>query len=76
MTALNTSFFFSGSNNEDILFSTPNFCAAFLHIFLICGSNLSSLSIITPNIFSSQLFGNFNSSNIRSPFSLLIPKHV
>ena len=46
MTALNTSFFFSGSN----------FCAAFLHIRLICGSNLSLLSVITPNVFSLQLF--------------------
>ena len=29
MTALNTSFFFSSSKYEDILFSTPSFCAAF-----------------------------------------------
>ena len=49
MTALNTSFFFSGSNNENILFNTPNFYTAFLHLLLMCGSNLNSLSIITPN---------------------------
>ena len=32
--------------------------------------SLSSLPIITPNIFSSQLFGNFNPLNIISPFWL------
>ena len=41
MTTLNTSLFFSEPNNEDILFRTPNFCAAFLHILLICGSNVT-----------------------------------
>ena len=40
MTALNASFFISvGSKKEDTLFGTPNFWAAFLHIFLICGSD-------------------------------------
>ena len=76
MTALNTIFFFSGSNNEDILFNTHNFFAVFLHLLLMFGSNLSSLSIITPNIFSSQLFGTFIASNIKSSFSLLISKHM
>ena len=32
MTAFNTRFFISGFNNKDILFSTPNFYAAFLRI--------------------------------------------
>ena len=76
MAALNTGFFFSRSNNEHILFSTTNFCAAFLYILLTCGSNLSSLSIITPNIFWSQLFGNFIPSNIKALFSLPIPKQM
>ena len=76
MTALNTSFFFSASNNNDILCSTPKFHAAFLHILLIYGLNLSSFSFITPNIFSSQLFGNFIPSNIKSSFSPPIPKYM
>ena len=38
--------------------------------------SLSSLPIITPNIFSSQLFGNFNLLNIISPFWLLLPRYM
>ena len=48
----------------------------FLPIFLICRSNLSLLSVITPNIFSLQLFGNFIPSNTKSSLLLPIPKHM
>ena len=58
MTAWNTSFFFSGSNNGDILFSTTNICAAFLHIHNMW-IKLKFLSIIAHNIFFLELFGFF-----------------
>ena len=59
MTALDTSFPFQSLRKTISAFA-----------FLIFGSNLIKLilSLITPNIFSSQFFGNFIPLNIKSPF--------